>query len=93
MVIHRIPRTIDEMPFVFIWRADEFLFPIGAVLLGILVNYPFTAMFIGFGLAYVYRKMREGKPALFVLHQFYWWGFYPLHGHSMLDSWEREYWS
>lgn len=93
MVPHRIPRTIDDMPFVFIWRADEFLFPIVMMFLGMLVNQLLMFLFVGFGLAYVYRRYREGRPNLYALHLCYWWGFYPFVGHSMLNSWEREYWS
>jgi type IV conjugative transfer system protein TraL len=93
MASHRIPRTIDDMPYAFIWRMDEFAVPILLLLVGMLVNHPFSALGIGFVLVYFYRKFREGRPNLFVLHQFYWWGFYPLNGHSMLNSYEREYWS
>jgi conjugal transfer pilus assembly protein TraL len=93
MASHRIPRTIDDMPYAFIWRMDEFAVPIIMMLVGMLLNYAFTALFLGIGLVYFYRKYREGRPNLYVLHLCYWWGFTPLSGHSMLNTWEREYWS
>jgi conjugal transfer pilus assembly protein TraL len=84
-----LPRTIDELPYLFVWRLDDFLIPAAAMAMGFVAGMPLRFALAGLVLAWIYRKHRGGKPELFVVHWLYWRGLYPGRGRSFPNALQR----
>lgn len=85
-----LPRSIDEMPYVMVWRMDDFMPPIIGLIIGFLTGRPEIFAGLGFALSFFYRKFRQGRPENWVMHALYWWGLLPMRGHSLFNPFERE---
>lgn len=72
----QIPRTIDDLPYLLIWRLDDFMPPIACLLLGYAIGFPLPALLLGFGASFLYQRYRDGKPEGYVLHALYWYGLF-----------------
>ena len=90
MTTRKIPRTIDEPPYVMIWRMDDAFVPLFGLVGGMLLDE--LPLFLGVGLvaSFFYRKYREGRPDLYVVHALYWAGFLPDRGHALINPYVRE---
>ena len=85
----RIPRTIDEPPYFLIWRFDDVALPVFGVIAGILSDQMLLCIALGVGSSFLYRRYREGRPELFLVHALYWHGFWPNRGHVMVHPFIR----
>ena len=86
-----LPRSVDELPYLFIWRLDDFLVPAVTTALGFVAGWPVMFGLAGLVLAWVYQRYRAGRPELFVVHGLYWQGFYPGRGRGLPNALQRSY--
>lgn len=86
-----LPRTCDDLPYVFIWRLDDFIPPIACLCIGILLGFPFAGLIAGFLMTFHYQRYRDGRPELWPLHWLYWAGVYPGRGPSWRNPYLRTY--
>ena len=86
-----LPRSVDELPYLFVWRLDDFLIPAVTTAFGFVAGTPVLFGFAGMVLAYFYQGYRAGRPELFVVHWLYWVGLYPGRGRSFPNPLQREY--
>lgn len=86
----QLPRTIDEPPYLMFWRADDAMMPMLGFALGIIADEVLTLAGIGLVGAYIYQRVRVGRPEMFLLHACYWYGFYPSRGHALIHPYIRE---
>ena len=63
-----LPRSVDELPYLFVWRLDDFLLPAVTTALGFVAGAPVSFGLGGFVLAWLYQRYRAGRPELFVVH-------------------------
>lgn len=85
----KIPRTIDDPLYFLIWRFDDAILPIFGVIVGILSDQMLLSVAVGVGLSYFYRRYREGRPEMFLMHALYGQGFWPNRGHAMVHPFIR----
>ena len=86
-----LPRSVDELPYLFIWRLDDFLLPAVTTALGFVAGAPVLFGLGGFVLAWLYQRYRAGRPELFVVHMIYWLGLYPGRGRSCPNALQQDY--
>src|SRR6478672_5700964 len=77
-----LPRSVDELPYLFVWRLDDFLLPAVTTALGFVAGAPVLFGLGGFVLAWLYQRYRAGRPELFVVHWLFWLGLYPGRGRT-----------
>lgn len=85
-----LPRTIDELPYIMLWRFDDALLPVLGLIAGILLERLLLCVGIGVVLSFFYRRYREGRPEHHLLHALYWTGLWVNRGHAMWNPFERE---
>ena len=85
-----LPRTIDEPPYFMIWRVDDAMVPFFGLTIGFLVGEVAVLFGLGVLFSFAYRKFREGRPEMWVVHAVYWQGLYPDRGHTLFNPFERE---
>ena len=86
-----LPRAIDDPPYVLLFRLDD-LAPAGAVIVaGYLVGALLPSLVVAVGAAWLYQRVRAGRPEGFVQHWLWFWGLYPNRGHSFANAYRREY--
>ena len=86
-----LPRSCDDLPYVFIWRVDDFLPPIAGLCAGILAGWPLAGTAVGFAVTFHYQRYRDGKPEAWPLHWLYWHGLFPLRTRSFRNPFQRLY--
>ncbi len=86
-----LPRSVDELPYLFVWRLDDFLLPVVTTALGFVAGAPVLFGLGGFVLAWLYQRYRAGRPELFVVHMIYWLGLYPGRGHNCANALQQAY--
>lgn len=84
-----LPRSVDELPYLFVWRLDDFLIPAVTTAVGFVTGTPVLLGFAGMVLAYLYQRFRSGRPELYLVHRLYWLGLYPGRGHSFPNPLQR----
>jgi len=71
----QIPRTIDDLPHLFVWTADEFApFAIGLGV-GFFTGYVMTCGALGLLGTKLYIRFRDGRPDGIFPHTLYWFGW------------------
>ena len=86
-----LPRTVDELPYLFVWRLDDLLIPAITTGFGFVTGTPILLGLAGLGLAYLYQRYRAGRPELYLVHRLYWLGLYPGRGLSFPNALQRLY--
>ena len=86
-----LPRSVDELPYLFVWRVDDFLVPAITTAFGFVTGTPILFGLAGLVLAWLYQRFRAGRPELYLVHRLYWLGFYPGRGHSFPNALQRTY--
>jgi conjugal transfer pilus assembly protein TraL len=83
------PATVDEPPYLLLWRLDDIALPLFCLCIGMLLGS--AAIFISIGVVGMlwYRRFREGRPEFYVLHALYWTGAYPARGLGFLNPYIR----
>lgn len=86
-----LPRSVDELPYLFVWRLDDFLIPAATTGLGFVTGTPVLLGLAGLVLAWLYQGWRAGRPELHVVHWLYWLGLYPGRGRAFPNALQRSY--
>lgn len=70
-----MPRSIDEPDQILLWSVDELL-PVAIIFgLGITLHQLLASIALIFVFLKGYRRFRDGRPAGYIGHQMYWYGF------------------
>ena len=85
------PQSIDEPPYVLLWRVDDIAMPAIGVAVGIAVDHLWPGLAVGILLMIFYRRFREGRPEMYVLHALYWFGFIPTRSYLMPNPFCRSF--
>ena len=76
----KIPRHIDDPPQVLFFSLDEFVLIFMFMVVGVLVDMLLPAMFIGIGVARLFKKFQEGMMPGLLYHLMWWIGIVSLKG-------------
>ena len=85
------PETVDEPPYVLLWRIDDVGLPVLFLCVGMLLKHAFVFWLAGVVLMYFYRRYRTGRPEFHVLHMLYWFGVYPARGAAFVNPYIRDF--
>ena len=85
------PETVDEPPYVLLWRIDDVAMPVLFVCIGMLSGHALPFSVVGVVAMFIYRKHRSGHPEFYVLHLLYWFGVYPARGAAFVNPYIREF--
>lgn len=69
----RIPRRIDEPPYLLMWPIDEILPILMGLAVGIFIGSVFWTLLLGWLISKAYKKKKESNPDGFFFHIFYWY--------------------
>lgn len=81
--VHRetsLPKTIDDPVKLLIWDIRDVVPFVVCIMIGILAGTLWPFLIVGFGLAYITRKMRDRRQDGWGLHFLYWIGLLPAKG-------------
>lgn len=90
MQLH-LPRSIDDPPYLLIWRLDHVVWLVLAILIGILVDRMWICLGIGLLLVHFIQRYEDGWPDGYVFHLLYWWGLWPTRGRTVRNAYQREW--
>ena len=85
------PRYIDDPPTLLIWRLDDLMPLVLALVAGILADQLLLFLLVGGGLSHGYRKFRDRAPDGYAIHLLYWWGLIPWVARTIANPFERRY--
>jgi conjugal transfer pilus assembly protein TraL len=86
-----LPRAIDDPPYILLFRLDD-LAPAAAVIVaGYLADALLPSLVVAVAAAWLYQRVRAGRPEGFVQHWLWFWGLYPNQGYSFRNPYRREY--
>jgi len=85
------PHHIDEPPTLLLWRMDDLMPLVLALVAGILVDRLTLALVLGALLSHGYRKFRDRQADGYALHLIYWIGLMPLAARSIPNPFARRY--
>jgi conjugal transfer pilus assembly protein TraL len=68
-----IPSRLDDPPKFIWWDFDVAILFMGFLIFGVVTEFFFTFIFLGFFLAYSYQKVKTGKHKAFGIHLVYWY--------------------
>jgi conjugal transfer pilus assembly protein TraL len=85
------PKYLDDPPTLLLWRLDDLMPAVIALVIGILIGHPLVLTLAGFGAGYGYRRYRESRPDGFALHWLYWQGLMPLKARSTPNPFARRF--
>lgn len=86
----KFPRSVDEPPFLFIWRLDDIAVFLLCLGVGLALDRVLVLTAMGVAFSWAYRRYRDRRPNLFLFHLIFWQGFWPDRGHTMFNPWIRE---
>lgn len=75
-----IPQYVDELPQIWFWEADEAIFIVLGLFIGIIVGWMFTCAVVGVLMASVFGRFKQGQNRGLIIHVVYWYGVIPLKG-------------
>lgn len=70
----QLPRSLDEVPYLLIFRLDDIGIWSMVVIIGFMLDQFSTAIVVGLVVAWGYRKLRLGRPEGYLVHELYWQG-------------------
>lgn len=85
------PHHIDEPPTLLIWRLDDMIPVVVALIAGILIGHLTVALIGGVALSHSYRKFRDRQPDGYVLHLLYWIGMMPMSAKTTPNPFARRW--
>jgi conjugal transfer pilus assembly protein TraL len=85
------PHHIDEPPTLLIWRMDDLMPIVLALVGGILTDHLAISLIIGALLAHGYRKFRDRQADGYALHLLYWLGLMPLAAPTIPNPFARRW--
>jgi len=74
----KIPKSIDEPLKIVIWDIRDVVPAVVCIMTGILVGHIGPFLVIGFGVAWLNRKLRDRRQDGWGVHALYWMGLLPL---------------
>ncbi|EGV18494.1 MULTISPECIES: type IV conjugative transfer system protein TraL [Chromatiaceae] len=85
------PHHIDEPPTLLLWRMDDLMPLVLALVAGILAGQLTIALLLGALLSHGYRRFRDRQADGYALHLIYWFGLMPLGARSTPNPFARHY--
>jgi conjugal transfer pilus assembly protein TraL len=86
-----IPRHIDDPPQLLLWRVDDLLPLLVALITGVLTDHLLLFLALGVVGVRLYGRYRESRPDGFVAHALYWAGLLPLAGRTCPNPFIRRF--
>ena len=86
-----IPQTVDEPPYVLLWRMDDLVPVIIGMGMGFALGELILCTTASLCTTHFYRRWREGQPDGYVFHFLYWVGLFPVRSASAGNPFEREF--
>jgi conjugal transfer pilus assembly protein TraL len=88
----KMPRNLDDQPFVLFWSADELVPGLTVFVLGVLINEKLVCLLIALAMTRLFRRLKEGNPDGFLLHMGYWYGLIAQRrAYTMPNAFVREF--
>ena len=85
------PHHIDEPSTLLVWRLDDLMPLVLALVGGILVDRLLIALVLGVLFAHGYRRFRDRQADGYALHLIYWLGLMPLAARTTPNPFARRY--
>lgn len=76
MIDTRFPRWADSPPQFLLWEVDEISFPAATFIFSLPARSIIIGLIVGITLMRLYRRIKETKPASFILHWLWVYGVY-----------------
>ena len=86
-----LPRSIDDPPYVLLFRLDDLAAAGAVIVAGFVAGQLLPSLAVAALAAWGYQRLRAGRPEGFVQHALWFWGLYPDRGYSFQNAWCREY--
>lgn len=84
-----LPRHLDDPQRLFLWQADEVI-PFTAVLgVGMFTRTLGISLVVAIALLMLLRRYRDARPDGYLLHMLYWYGIWPVKGHTFINPFQR----
>lgn len=80
MEMVRPPAYLDELPQMWFWEADEAIFIVLGLVVGVLIDWMFWGTVSGMAIASVFGRFKAGQNRGLLIHMAYWYGVMPLKG-------------
>ncbi|AJF08108.1 type IV conjugative transfer system protein TraL [Geoalkalibacter subterraneus] len=87
----KIPTKIDDPHQVLMWSADELVPMMVMITFGVMFERVLIFMLLGWAAVRVYRRYKNSRPDGFILHFFYWVGFLPDKGVTLVNPYKRRF--
>jgi conjugal transfer pilus assembly protein TraL len=85
------PGTIDDPPYILLWRMDDAAMPALFGCVGMWFDHLWTMVAAGVVVMFLYRRFREGRPEFYAFHALYWLGFIPCRSYLMPNPFCRSF--
>ena len=89
MRVLELPQTVDDPPYLLMWRVDDLMPVVAGFGLGMAFGELLVLASMGIAASYFYRRFRDGRPDGYVFHLLYWFGFVPARGRLAGNPFER----
>jgi conjugal transfer pilus assembly protein TraL len=86
-----IPKHIDDPVTLLVWSADEFAPAAFMLILGILIGQVTAMTILSIIAIKAYRRFRDNRPDVFLLHAAYWVGMLPSKAATIPNPFIREF--